>query len=143
MMDFCYSLDNFMAQIRFLYKRVEGILQPIIPIGIKVETAWMPINVYVDSGAAYTILKASIAEEAGLNYRTGTRTNLQVGNGNLMPIYLHELEIQLGTERFLCPIGFSANLGVKFNVLGKTGIFDRFKVCFQQAQGCLYFETDE
>ena len=127
---------------RFPYQRLNGIFQPVIAIGIKLETAWQRVDCYVDSGAVYSVLQAEIAEQVGFNYRTGTRTNLQVGNGNLMPIYLHELEIQLGTERFLCPIGFSTNLGVKFNVLGKTGIFDRFKICFQQAQGYLYFETD-
>lgn len=59
-----------------------------------------------------------------------------------MPIYLDDLEVQLGTERFVCPVGFSANLGVKFNVLGKTGIFDRFRVCFQEAQAVLTFEVE-
>ncbi|MBD2185368.1 hypothetical protein H6S82_09130 [Planktothrix sp. FACHB-1355] len=52
-----------MTLIRFPYKRIEGSLQPIIPIGIKLETSWFPINVYVDSGATYTILKAEIADE--------------------------------------------------------------------------------
>ena len=30
----------------------------------------------------------------------------------------------------IAPIGFSELLGVGFNILGRTGIFDKFQVCF-------------
>ncbi|MFB2922526.1 MULTISPECIES: hypothetical protein [Aerosakkonema] len=127
---------------RFPYQRLNGILQPVVAIGIKLETGWQRVDCYVDSGAAYSVFQAEIADKVGFDYRTGNRINLQVGTGSLMPIYLHDLEVQLGTERFICPVGFSANLGVKFNVLGKMGIFDRFRVCFQEAQAVLTFEVE-
>ncbi|NEO53445.1 MAG: hypothetical protein F6K54_10340 [Okeania sp. SIO3B5] len=69
------------------------------------------------------------------------RVNLQVGDGSLIPVYLHDLEIQLGRERFTCLIGFSHRLGVSFNVLGKQGIFDKFKICFLESQGIISFES--
>ena len=95
----------------------------------------------MDSGSEYTILHAKIAERVGFNYHTGDRISLQVGDGSLLQIYLHELEVQLGRERFSCPVGFSPRPGVKFNVLGKRGVFDRFKICFQQDPGLITFES--
>jgi len=51
-----------MTLIRFPYKQLRGISQPVIPIGVKIENAWESVNVYVDSGSEYTILHAKIAE---------------------------------------------------------------------------------
>ena len=84
----------------------------------------------VDSGAAYTLLHAGIAQGAGFNYRVGHRTSVQVGDGSFIPVYLHDLELQIGPERFLAKVGFSERLGVAFNLLGRDSIFMRCKICF-------------
>ena len=96
----------------FRYKPFHRGLAPIITIGVKMEARWYPLEVYVDSGAFYTVLHARIAEGIGFDYRTGKRMYLQVGDGSFIPIYLHDLEIQLGTERVPVPVGFSEKLGV-------------------------------
>jgi hypothetical protein len=59
---------------------------------------------------------------------------------SFLPIYLHELEVQVGTDRFSAQVGFSEKLGVGFNLLGRAGIFERFKICFQESQRALTFE---
>lgn len=124
---------------RFFYKLIRGSYQPIIPVGIKFPNFWYPIEVYVDSGAEYTILEAEIAENIGFDYRQGQRTYLRVGDGSLISIYLHQLPIQLGSLQFPCRIGFSKQLNVNFNILGKADVFDQFKVCFTQSQNLLTF----
>jgi hypothetical protein len=126
--------------IRLLYKYQQGKWQPIIPIGIRFGDEWERLDVYVDSGAAYSILHSYIADQVGFDYRLGQRIALQVGDGRLIRVFLHELEIQLGTERFTLPMGFSDQLGVRVNVLGEAGIFDRFKICFHASERSLYFE---
>ena len=50
-----------MARHVFRYKPVQGRLAPMITVGIKLENTWYPIGMYVDSGAAYTLLHANIA----------------------------------------------------------------------------------
>jgi len=125
----------------FRYKPVQGRLAPIITIGIKLGEVWYPIGVYVDSGAAYTLLHAAVAQGAGFAYRTGHLISLQVGDGSLIPVRLHDLELQIGPERFLAQVGFSERLGVAFNLLGRASIFARFKICFQESQRILTFET--
>jgi predicted aspartyl protease len=130
-----------MAIVRFPYQLLNGIFQPVIPLGVLLENAWRRVDFYVDSGANYSVVSSKVAEEFEFNYLAGDRINLQVGDGGLIPVYLHDLEIQLGRERFTCPIGFSHRLGVSFNVLGKQGIFDKFKICFLESQGIISFET--
>ena len=123
------------------YKSVQGRLAPIITVGLKLQETWYPIATYVDSGAAYTLLHTAIAQGAGFHYRTGHRTTVQVGDGSFIPVYLHDLELQIGPERFLAKVGFSERLGVAFNLLGRDSVFTRFKMCFQEQQRMLSFET--
>ena len=130
-----------MALIRFPYLRVQEAWQPVIPIGVRLGSDWQRFNAYVDSGATYSVFQAKLASQLGFDYRQGNRSSLRVGNGSLILIYLHELEVQLGTERFISPVAFSNDLGVSFNVLGKVGIFDKFKICFQQSQKVVTFES--
>jgi len=126
----------------FRYKPFRGQLAPMITIGVKMGTAWYPVEVYVDSGAAYTLLRADIADGVGFDYRTGKLLYLQVGDGSFIPIYLHDLELQIGRETLVAKIGFSERLGVGFNLLGRADVFQRFKICFQDSQGLLTFEPE-
>jgi len=76
----------------------------------------------------------------GFDYRAGDQVYLQVGDGSFIPAYLHDLELQVGTEQFSGKVGFSDKLGMGFNLLGRAGIFERFKICFNESQGILTFE---
>ena len=127
-------------QIIFRYKPFKGYLAPIITIGIRMNATWYPIGVYADSGSVYTVLHAQIANGIGFNYLAGERIFIQVGDGGYIPVYLHDLDVQIGTERFIGKIGFSEKLGVGFNLLGRKSFFDRFKICFQESLGIITFE---
>ena len=86
----------------------------------------------IDSGATYSVFTSQVAERLDLSYRIGKRQFVQVGDGSFIPVYLHNIEIQLGKHRLTVPLGFSEKLGVRFNLLGRTGIFNQFKVCFDE-----------
>ena len=124
----------------FRYKSIRGRLAPIITIGVKIEGLWYPIEAYVDSGAAYTLLRAQVADGIGFDYRAGHQIYLQVGDGSFIPAYLHDLELQVGREQFSTKVGFSDKLGIGFNLLGRAGIFERFKICFQESHGIITFD---
>ncbi|PKO20983.1 MAG: hypothetical protein CVU38_17155 [Chloroflexi bacterium HGW-Chloroflexi-1] len=96
----------------FRYKPLRGRLSPMVTIGV-----------------------------VGFDYRAGNRIYVQVGDGSFIPIYLHDIEVQVGADRFVTKIAFSDKLGVTFHLLGRMGIFDRFKVCFNDRQGVLTFEA--
>lgn len=122
----------------FRYKPFRGRLAPLITIGVKMGAVWYPVEVYVDSGSAYTVLHAQIADGVGFDSRAGNQAYLQVGDGSFIPVYLHDLEVQVGSEQFTAKVGFSEKLGVGFNLLGRAAFFERFTICFQESHGIVH-----
>lgn len=112
---------------------------PIITLGLKYNEKWYPVDAYVDSGAIYSIFRQSVGERIGLEIDKGRLIYSQVGDGGFIPVYLHELDIQLGPKIFQATIGFSEKLGIGFNILGRTGVFDRFIICFDDMRNHLTF----
>ena len=127
--------------IVFPYKVVGGRWAPMISAGLYLERSWRPLELYVDSGAAYTILRAKVAEDIGFEYRKGRRILVQVGAGALIPVLLHELPVQIGAKRFVALVGFSAKLGVPFNLLGRLRVFERFRICFHEKRRVVTFQA--
>jgi len=58
----------------FRYKPFRGRLTPIITVGVRIGAKWYPVEAYVDSGSAYTVLHAQIAEGKGLIIKQGIRS---------------------------------------------------------------------
>ena len=115
-----------MPVVEFPYTLHKGYLMPIIPIVIQDHKVW----VYVDSGATFSMVGAAEAGDMGINWQSGRRQMVVVGDGSYIPAFIHEIPIQLGASQITVPIGFSERLGVGFNLLGRTGVFDQFEVCF-------------
>lgn len=115
-----------MPLIEFPYTLHKGYLLPIIPISIHSHKVW----VFVDSGATFSILNVDDAERIGVDWQGGRPQMIVVGDGSFIPTFFHDLLIQIGTFQVTAPIGFSERLGVGFNLLGRTGVFDQFEVCF-------------
>lgn len=121
-----------MSIVTYPYKRLKGLQVPIITLAIQHGGNWYPVEAYVDTGATYSVFTVRVADHLGLAYRSGHQVYVQVGDGGFIPVYLHHLEIQVGKHRLTAPLGFSDKLGVRFNLLGRTGILSHFKVCFDE-----------
>jgi len=121
-----------MSVVVYRYKRLGEIRVPIITLAMRYGDRWYPVEGYVDSGATYSVFTEQVADRMGLDYRKGRKVFVQVGDGSFIPVYLHELEVQLGSYRLEVPVGFSDKLGVRFNLLGREGIFSHFTVCFDE-----------
>ncbi len=115
-----------MSFVEFPYTLHKGFLMPIIPITILGHKIW----VYVDSGATYSILSIHEANRIGIDWKSGRVQMIVVGDGSFIPTYFHNLTIQIDQWECAAPVGFSERLGVGFNLLGRAGIFNQFKVCF-------------
>jgi hypothetical protein len=82
-----------------------------------------------------------VAEDAGLDYTSGRKVHVQVGDGSLIPVFLHDLPTQIGATQFEASVGFSARLGVPFNLLGRMGVFEHFKICFHEKRKVVSFQA--
>jgi len=121
------------------YRKYRDWKMPIITLGVMHNERWFPVDAYVDSGAIYSIFHQSVAERMGLKMDKVRLIYSQVGDGGFIPVYLHELDIQLGPRMFRATIGFSEKLGIGFNILGRSNVFDKFIVCFDDTKNCVTF----
>lgn len=123
-----------MRPIIFPYQTYRGLPCPIIPLGMRGPNGWRNTEAYVDSGAFVSVFSVADAKRLGLRYQTGKKRFVTVGDGDSVPVYLHDLPIQIGGQRVKITIGFSPRLGVGFNLLGRQDIFMRFDVTFSDAR---------
>ena len=68
--------------------------------------------------------------DLGLSPQRGSLKRIQVGDGDEIRAYLFILPVTFYGYFFKAPICFSDRLGPGFNLLGRKGFFDRFRVCF-------------
>ena len=115
----------------------------MVAVGLFVVGQWRAVELYVDSGAFYTLMHATLAVDYGLDFKKGRRVLVQVGDGSLIPVYLHRLPMQIGGKRFEATVGFSEKLGVRFNLLGRLDVFQHFKICFHEKRKLVTFQTVE
>jgi len=80
-----------MSLIEFPYTFHKGYLLPIIPITVLGHRVW----VFVDSGAAFTILSVDDAHRIGVDWQKGRQQMIVVGDGSFIPTYFHDLAIQI------------------------------------------------
>ena len=125
-----------MSLIEFPCTLHKGHLMPIVPITIRNHKVW----VYVDSGATFSIVNAAEARDMGIDWESGRPQMIVVGDGSFIPTFIHDLAIQIGTLQITAPVGFSERLGVGFNLLGRTGVFDQFQVCFNDRSRRVTFQ---
>jgi len=83
-----------------------------------------------DSGAEYSIFDAGLAQELEVEIHLGRHVFVQGLDGQLISIYLHRLGIVVGSHRLSAEIGFSNQLRIGFNILGRHSIFDQLQFCF-------------
>lgn len=125
----------------FRYKLAAGRLSPMVSAGVQLGRAWQPLELYLDSGAAYTILGPKVAQDLGFDWSGGSKVFVQVGDGSHIPVYLHRLGMQIGPARFKATVGFSDKLGVGFHLLGRQDVFERFRICFHERGKVVSFQV--
>lgn len=129
-----------MPAIEYQYAVVAGRRSPLISLGLGLDGRWQRMAAYVDSGAFYSVFKAGFASALGIDWQKGEKVYVQVGDGGLIPIFLHVVDLQLRWYRFSGQIGFSEHLGVSFNLIGRVPFFEHCVVCFDDRQGLVRFD---
>lgn len=132
-----------MSAIEFSYSRYKEHQIPIIPIQIHSGGLWHEARVFVDSGATYTVLDQKESQRLGIPAMSGERMFIKVGDGGYISVNLVSLPMKIGNNVFTARIGFSKDLGVGFNVLGRKDVFDRYTICFHEKDAIVRFIPNE
>lgn len=126
--------------MRFPYVQFRGMFSPIVPIRFRFKNgSWVEFKAYVDSGAGYSVFHANVIEILDLKLEDGKKEYVTVGDGLLIPVFSHQITIQIAGEEFEAMIGFSRRLGIGFNIIGRKDIFERFKICFDEKEKVVEF----
>jgi hypothetical protein len=116
---------------------------PVIDIFIKGPGVTDRFKALVDSGAAYSVFRADVAEHLGVNIKIGKEIFLQGIGGRILG-YLHNLEVGLDeTNFFRCKIIFSEEFTVSFNILGRDNFFLPFLITFNEREKILILQEDK
>ncbi len=105
---------------------------PIIPFTIFTEKSNKFDTVaLIDSGATISIFKTEVAQQIGIEIKTGKEIELD-GVGGKIKGYVHNLKIEVSGKNLTIPVVFSNDYLVSFNLLGRSSFFENFKIIFDE-----------
>lgn len=126
--------------LTFPYKTdAQGNYFPVIPLSLKFGNKKKEFFALVDSGATISIFRSEVADSLGINVTSGKETYLG-GVGGRIKGYIHNLEIEIAGKQFMCPVVFSYEYLVSFNLLGRASFFEKFRITFEEKKNSLILE---
>jgi len=114
--------------MKFPYVELRGRLLPIVPV----EVNDIEFYAFLDSGASFSTFHSDIAEILEIQIESGEKVLVTVGDGSLIPVYMHELKVKFAGKEFEARIGLSKKLGIGFDIIGRKDFFENFKICFDE-----------
>lgn len=120
-------------------KSPSGDYFPIISLSISYKDRMVRIYTLIDSGATVSIFKQDVAEQLNVTIEKGKEVYLG-GVGGRIKGYIHKLEVEIADKKFICPIVFSREYTVSFNLLGREAFFKQFRIIFEEKQNLLVLE---
>ena len=125
------SKSSALQRVEFPYlKDAQGRYAPIVYLQVWTGNRWLYLQAYVDSGASWSVFHVDVAQLLGIKLNQAKRRYVSLGNGSVLPVYLHHIKVRFAGMEFLSPAGFSDALRMGFNLMGRAGFFDRFLMCF-------------
>jgi predicted aspartyl protease len=114
------------------HKNSQGIYFPIIPVTlIDSESKKFDTTALIDSGANISIFNYDVAKQLGVEIEKGEEVFLG-GVGGRIKGYIHEIIIEVSGKSFKIPVVLSREYLVSFNLLGRKGFFEEFKIAFDE-----------
>ena len=112
---------------------------PVVPLVFLIGEKRIRSQALVDSGATISIFGEEVAEALGFEIEKGSRTILGGVGGRIIG-YIHKIRIRVAGKEFICPIVFSKEYLVSFNLLGREEFFKRFRIIFEEKKNHLKLE---
>lgn len=120
-------------------KNSQGDYFPVVDFLVYHQKGFQRISALVDSGATVSIFKHDVAEQLGITIENKDEIYLG-GVGGRIKGYLHQLEVAIAGKKFICPVVFSREYLVSFNLLGREAVFNQFKIIFEEKKKLLTLE---
>lgn len=112
---------------------------PVIPVVFVVGAKRIRSQALVDSGATISIFGEETANALGIDIESGKRTMLG-GIGGRIVGYIHHVKVRITGKELLCPIVFSHEYTVSFNLLGRQAVFKQFRIIFEEKNNYIKLE---
>jgi hypothetical protein len=120
-----------LSRIAFPYlKDAQGRYAPIVYLQVWTGNRWLYLQAYVDSGASLSVFHVDVAQLLNIKLNRARRRYVALGNGSVLPIYIEHIRVRFAGQEFLAPAGFTDALRMGFNLMGRSGFFDRFLMTF-------------
>lgn len=132
-------MDKKLLTVFPYYKNPEGIYFPIVPLQLSYQRGNIDSSALIDSGATISIFRTDVAEHLGIIVEKGEEIYLG-GVGGRIKGYIHKLEVEIAGKKFICPVVFSHEYLVSFNLLGRDSFFRQFKIIFEEKNNFLKLE---
>lgn len=112
-------------------KSVHGEYFPVIDLLVYYGSTFARTSALIDSGASISVFRSEVADQLGLAIEKGKPTYLR-GIAGRIEGYIHALRFTMGGKTFACPVVFSHEHLVSFNLLGREGFFEQFQITFDE-----------
>jgi hypothetical protein len=117
-----------MMQIPYMVCR--GRASPLVTTKLSVDDKSITTLAYVNTGATHSVYNSDFCDRLVCDLLKGERIDITVGDGGIIPVYLHEIKVEIEEMKFQAKIGFSDRMGTGINILGRETVLDEFVVCF-------------
>jgi hypothetical protein len=112
---------------------------PAIPLYITSNGTQLKLRALIDSGATISVFKDEVAQHLGIDIERGKEIYLG-GVGGRIKGYIHNLNLEISGKKFTCPVVFSREYLVSFNLLGREAFFKQFRIVFEEKKNLLRLE---
>lgn len=130
--------------IVFKYKteissKKQKIIRPVAEVYLKaLSNSWIKFYPYIDSGADITMIPLSLGKLLG--FRINESKVQQIGGiRGSVPVIFIKARLKIGNEEFPTSLAWALIEDVP-PLLGRTDVFDIFKVTFEQYKRIIIFE---
>jgi predicted aspartyl protease len=131
--------------IEFSYREEESeitgkILRPVAALEFRSKDGeWIEIRTYIDSGADITLIPLSFGRLLGLDLKKEDIKHLRGVGGGEVPVIVTKVDIRIDGIEF--PIGVAWALEEEVPpLLGRSDVFDKFTVVFNQSKRSIIFQ---
>lgn len=117
----------------------KSIWRPVADIYLQsCSGSWIELHPYIDSGADLTMLPFSLGKLLGIS--VGKKKINQIGGiKGSIPVIYHKIKVKIGTKKFTAQVAWALVEEIP-PLLGRTDVFDRFKITFKQKNKVIEFE---